>query len=164
MGDTTPGILARIRQNHAIEHASMHILSRRIPGLSLFAFSDWTGFTIVGHVSTTALSDAVSEGLLRLRGGEASLAIHPNCGTNLAVPLGVSGGLLAAALSLPRSWRFTRLLCVLLAGFSFGIRKPLSAAIQRYMTTPHNLMRARIISVTNLCPKGIPIHRVLLRA
>jgi len=164
MGNSTPGILGRIRQNHAIEHAAMHILAGSVPGLRLFAYSDWTGFLVFGKVETIALADAVREGLLRLRQGETYLAIHPHCGTNIAVPLGLSGGLLLAAASLPRAWRFTRLACVLLAGFTYGIRQPLSAAAQKYMTTSHDLARARVLAVTNINPRGTPIHRVLLRA
>ena len=75
-------ILQKIRQNHAIEHAAMHIIARRVPELFLVAHSDWAGFTVYGQVETPALIDAVAEGLHRLRDGEASLAIHQRCGTS----------------------------------------------------------------------------------
>src|SRR5260370_8869084 len=75
----------RIRQNHALEHATITVLSGMVPDLSISARSSSTGFIIFGNVDLGLLRRALAEALRRLQAGEARLAIHPNCGTNLAV-------------------------------------------------------------------------------
>jgi hypothetical protein len=75
----------RTRQHHAIEHATLHMLAARIPQQNFAGYSDPLGFTIYGDVDEETLRRAVGDALLRLQAGESSLAIHPNCGTNLVV-------------------------------------------------------------------------------
>lgn len=157
-----PSVLLMIRQHHAIEHATMHILAQRNPQLHLLAHADWAGFTIYGKVNTEAVIEAVTEGLLRLRQGESSLAIHPRCGTNLAVPLGISGGLLLTAMSMPKEWRFTRFTLAMLAGITLAARKPISLAVQRYVTTTSDVHDVRVRAIQHYHQHGIPIHRILL--
>jgi hypothetical protein len=157
-----PSALLMIRRNHAIEHATMHILARRNPQLRLMAHSDWNGFSIYGEVDTEAVIEAVKEGLLRLRQGESNLAIHPRCGTNLAVPIGISGGLLLTAMSLPNAWRVTRFTLALLAGITFAFRKPLSLAVQRQVTTTCDVQGVRVHAIQHYKRQGIQVHRVLL--
>jgi hypothetical protein len=163
MAEPHPSILLMIRQNHAVEHATMHILSRRNPQLRLLAHSDWNGFTIYGEVETEAVIEAATEGLLRLQQGENSLAIHPRCGTNLAVPIGICGGLLLAAYSLPWEWRFTRFSLAILAGIAFAMRKPVSLAVQRHITTTSQVHAIRVRAIQHVKRQGIPVHRVLLQ-
>ena len=76
--------ITRVRRNHGLEHATIHLLSRRIPHLSLVGRSDWNGFTLYGSVETEEVKQAAYEALHRLRQGEANLAVHPRCGTMLA--------------------------------------------------------------------------------
>lgn len=78
-------LVRHTRQHHAIEHATIHLLTQAFPQQHFSGYSDPLGFTIYGEVSEEALRRAVSDALLRLQGGEKRLAIHPNCGTNLAV-------------------------------------------------------------------------------
>jgi hypothetical protein len=75
----------RIRQNHALEHATITILSGMVSTLNVSARSSSDGFVIFGDVDLGLLRRALDEALTRLKAGEAELAIHPNCGTNLAV-------------------------------------------------------------------------------
>jgi hypothetical protein len=60
-------ILQRLRQNHTLEHATIHLLARRARGVRLLGRSDWNGFTIYGNVETDDVVDAVTEGLTRGR-------------------------------------------------------------------------------------------------
>jgi hypothetical protein len=85
----------RTRQHHAIEHATLHLLASRIPGRRMAGYSDAGGFTIFGDLPLEQVRRAVSDALLHLQAGESSLAIHPNCGTNLAVT-----GIMATAAAL----------------------------------------------------------------
>lgn len=73
----------RVRQHHAIEHATIHLLSERFSHQRFTGYSDPFGFTIHGDVDEFALRRTVSDALLRLQTGESELARHPNCGTNI---------------------------------------------------------------------------------
>ncbi|MGH2509076.1 MAG: DUF6391 domain-containing protein, partial [Ktedonobacteraceae bacterium] len=75
----------RVRQNHALEHATITIFSTLVPNLRVSARSTSRGFTVFGDVDLSQLRRALDEALHRLQAGEADLAIHPNCGTNLVV-------------------------------------------------------------------------------
>lgn len=151
----------RIRQNHALEHATMHVLGE-LPGpLRLMGRSDWNGFTLYGEVDTPDVLRAAVEAVARLRGGERRLAVHPNCGTNLAV-----GGVLAStaayttAISLhgPRLERAALVVMVMLG--AFAVARPLGLAVQQYITTTCILDGVRI-RVMRREPKGkLVVHRV----
>ena len=64
-------------------------------------YSDPGGFTLLGDIPVEQARRAVSDALLHLQAGESSLAIHPNCGTNLAVTgvLTTAAALLGSRLS-----------------------------------------------------------------
>src|SRR6266700_5953466 len=79
----------RVRRNHALEHATITILSGMVPNLTVSARSFSNGFVIFGDVDLGLLRRALDEALSRLQAGEAELAIHPNCGTNLVVGMSV---------------------------------------------------------------------------
>ena len=136
----------RIRQNHALEHATITILSRLIPTLSVSARSSSEGFIIFGDVDLGLLRQALDEALRRLQDGEAELAIHPNCGTNLAV--GVSlitiGTLLGMASSQTRT-RVTTAAVSSLAGWMAA--RPLGEYVQRHFTTLPDLTGVRVTDI-----------------
>lgn len=76
-------LIYRTRQHHAIEHATLQVMSKRAPGQSLSGYSDPFGFTIFGNTDEETVRRGVGDALMRLQAGETALAIHPNCGTNL---------------------------------------------------------------------------------
>ena len=76
-------LVSRIRRNHALEHATIHLLSARFPKAVFLGRSDVGGFSLLADVTGEAVSMAAHEALARLRGGDHRLALHPNCGTNL---------------------------------------------------------------------------------
>jgi hypothetical protein len=82
---TVKDAVRRTRQHHAIEHATLHLLAARLPGRRMAGYSDPGGFTLLGDIPIEQARRAVSDALLHLQAGESGLAIHPNCGTNLAV-------------------------------------------------------------------------------
>jgi hypothetical protein len=92
---TVKDAVRRTRQHHAIEHATLHLLASRLPGRRMAGYSDAGGFTIFGDVPSDQVRRAVSDAMLHLQAGESGLAIHPNCGTNLAVT-----GIMATAAAL----------------------------------------------------------------
>ncbi len=80
------------RWNHAIEHATIHILSRMTPFTSMAGRSNSRGFYIYGDIPTDTVRQAVDEAIQRLRAGERHLALHPNCGTNMLASATLAAG------------------------------------------------------------------------
>lgn len=136
----------RVRQNHALEHATVTILTNDLPGLSVSARSNRHGFTIFADLDTALVRRAADEAMERLRAGETELAIHPNCGTNLAV--GMSLALMGSLYSLTAMRQRTRLATALgSAVASFMVARPLGTLAQKYLTTQPNLNDLRIVDV-----------------
>lgn len=124
----------RVRRNHALEHAAITIISERHPRVLLRGRSTGRGFYIFGDVPTEELRSAVDEALARLRGGEAELAIHPRCGTNLAIASILSGLSAAAASQLrPRQNRWSY--AVLAAMAALFVSPSIGFEAQRHVTT-----------------------------
>lgn len=136
----------RIRQNHALEHATITILSGMLPELSVSARSSSDGFIIFGDVDLGILRRALNEALHRLQAGEAELAIHPNCGTNLAVGVSVVtiGTLLAFAASQTRT-RLATAAASSIAGWAAA--RPLGEYVQRHFTTLPDLRGVRVTEI-----------------
>lgn len=138
--------IATVRRHHAIEHATVTILTEHDPSLRLIGRSDTTGFYIYGEVEQAALNKAAQRALARLQGGESALAIHPRCGTNLVV-----AGLLtavAAAFALGRKPRLNKLPNAILATtVAAFLAQPLGMMAQERVTTSSDVLGARIASI-----------------
>lgn len=154
-------LLAAIRRNHALEHATVNILSGKYLDLSLVGRSDWAGFTLYGPVSTDDAVSAVAEGLRRLRSGERELAVHERCGTNLATGVILAGLASRAALG---GKRRTALEKAMRLGLGLGavlvLAQPLGLAIQRRWTTSPDLAGLRVTSIERRERGGLVIHRI----
>lgn len=136
----------RVRQNHALEHATVTILTNELPGLSVSARSNTRGFMIFADLDPIIVRRAADEAMERLLAGEANLAIHPNCGTNLAV--GMSLALVGSLWSLTAMRQRTRLATAVGSAFaSFLVARPLGALAQKYLTTQPDLNDIRIVDV-----------------
>lgn len=149
----------RIRQNHALEHATVTILSGMIPNLRVSARSSPRGFVIFGSVDIEKVKVAAQEALERLQAGEVELAIHPNCGTNVAVgiSLAVTGWLFILTLLRSRLRFLISLVGTLGAALA---ARPLGAVVQRHVTTLPDLRRVRITNVARRLYLGFAIVEV----
>src|SRR6266700_1397072 len=74
-----------VKQNHALEHATIVLLSRKFPEVRLSGISFAAGFFVFGDIPTEAIIPTAEEALNLLRTTHPELAIHERCGTNLAV-------------------------------------------------------------------------------
>jgi len=158
--------LLRLRRNHALEHATIHLLSARVPRTLLIGRSDARGFYLAGEVATEALQQTVHQALARLRAGEAGLAVHPNCGTNLMTGaiLAGSASFLVAGLTRRRRWSDWLdqwPVALLAAALSLVAAQPLGTALQRRVTTAAQPGGLRILSVRRLRARTPTLHRVL---
>lgn len=157
---------SRVRRNHGLEHATIHVLSERYPNTTFIGRSDGRGFYIYGQVATEVVRVAVDEALDRLRNGEHSLAIHPTCGTNLVI-----AGILAATASFlslggtkDEGWRerLKRLPTAIAATtLALFFAQPIGRAAQQYLTTESNPGSLEIVAIHPI--RGIRgnVHRIL---
>jgi hypothetical protein len=158
--------LLRIRRNHALEHATIHLLSARVPRTVLIGRSDARGFYLAGEVSSEALQHVVHQALVRLQSGESGLAVHPNCGTNLMTGaiLAGSASFLAAAMMRRRrrsDWLEQWPAALVAAALGLLVAQPLGTSIQRRVTTAAQPGELRILSVRRLRASAPTLHRVL---
>lgn len=153
----------RIRQNHALEHATVTILTRQRPDLSVSARSNSRGFTIFAGLEPALVRDCCEEALARLQRGEAHLAIHRNCGTNLAV--GTSVAMAGSLFGLTALRTRTRVMSAVLSSVA-GIvaARPVGMLVQRHVTTLPDVADVRIVSVHSRRLWGRRVVEVLTAA
>lgn len=155
----------RLRQHHAIEHATISLLARRMPGIQVVARSDLQGFTVFGAVETAMLRSVAEEALRRLQAGETELALHPNCGTNL-VTAGILSGIAALAAGSGRSRSFWDRLPAAILGATVALMAaaPVGRWLQANVTTSGAVAGLRISEVVRLADGPVPRHRVVIGA
>ncbi len=148
-----------VKQNHALEHATIVLLSRHFPEVRLAGISFAAGFFVFGEVPTEAILPAASEALNLLRTTSPELAIHERCGTNLAVTSILTG---AAAMAVARLRRpYNSLNNVIMATtVALILARPLGLTVQRYVTTqtPNSSMLISGVRLLNFF--GTPAHFV----
>jgi hypothetical protein len=142
-------IIRRTRRNHALEHATIHMLTRRMGRLAMSGRSTDGGFVLFGAVDTSDVEEAAEEALRRMQKGEQSLALHPNCGTNLVTAgtlttLAGVVGLRSGRTLTPDRLTWTMLLMVL----SIIVSQPLGMSLQKHITTKGEPGNLEIVGVT----------------
>jgi hypothetical protein len=160
---TLADIIQATRQNHALEHATMHMLTRHNPYVRLVGRSTMSGFYIYGPLDTQDVAAAASEALARLQQGEAHLAVHPRCGTNLVVTSVLAGtAAYAATMGRPRS-RLDRLpLALIGATLAAIVAQPVAHRVQEVVTTTPVVDGLYIDSVTRQERGAVIVHRVAI--
>jgi hypothetical protein len=162
--------IRRTRRNHGLEHATITVLSRSRYRLS--GRSTDSGFVLLGDVPTSAVEAAAAEALRRMRAGEHGLAVHPNCGTNLATT-----GLLTSLVGViglggaSRRDSFNRLPLVMIAMMLTVLyAQPLGMALQKHFTTDGDPGDLEILGITRrevrlpFADEPLTIHRVVTRS
>jgi hypothetical protein len=159
-----PRLMARrLRQHHGIEHATVTLLSRRLPGTFIAARSDLRGFIVYGDVDVPTLQVAVAEAMGRLQRGERGLAVHQNCGTNLVVS-GLMSGSAAWLLSSGRKRPWWERLsgAVLGATLALLVAPPIARWAQENITTSPDVVDLRVGDVVRLNGGPVTRHRVVI--
>lgn len=157
----------RVRRNHALEHATLRVLAETHGIKTLSGYSDIGGFWIMGEVDSDQLKEAADIALARLRGGDADLAIHPQCGTNYVVAGMLAGtaawlGLLGTGGNLGRRIkRWPRV--VSLATVALIMGRPLGPLAQKYVTTDAKIGDLQVVDITRYQRDRSVVHRVHTR-
>jgi len=150
------------RRNHALEHATLHMLARTYKG-TMAGHSNPTGFFLLGDFSTPDVWAAATEALERLREGESGLAIHAGCGTNMATTALLSATLGWSVLRGAKSTLTKFLLLPIAVAFAvIGVllARPLGPWLQKYVTTEANMGHMQIVDIIPI-RKGV--HRVITK-
>ncbi|MBE0415109.1 MAG: hypothetical protein IBX36_01010 [Dehalococcoidia bacterium] len=153
-------LITALRQNHALEHATVSLLTRKV-GLNVRMVGRTTidGFYIYGNVPTEAIQEAAAEGLACLQRGESELAVSPFCGTNIVVA-GMMAGI-ASLIALGGKDRRGRLpLAILAATWAIIASQPVGRAVQRYLTTSSSLSDVTIKRITRRSVGTRILHKI----
>jgi hypothetical protein len=155
-------LILETRRNHALEHATLHVLARTHK-ISMAGHSNPTGFFLLGDLQLEDIANASTEAMKRLKAGESGLAVHEGCGTNLATTVALAGTFAWAPLRGARSTRWRLLLiplAVAFAAFGYWLSKPLGPWLQKYITTEADLGDMQITDI-RFVRKGV--HRIITK-
>ncbi len=150
------------RRNHALEHATLHMLARG-HRIRMAGHSNPTGFFLLGDLPTQDVWIAATEALERLREGESELAIHEGCGTNLATNALFGATFSWFALRGTKSNAMRILLIPIAVVFGVVgvlIARPLGPKLQRYVTTEADMGNMQIVDIIHI-RNGV--HRIITR-
>lgn len=155
----------RIRRNHGLEHATIHVLTAQ-KRRSMAGYSDINGFWILGDLGADEVLSAANEALHRMKNGEPELAVHPGCGTNY-VTAGLLAGL-AAFVSFfgARNWRdsLARLpMAIALITGAVIFSQPVGMKLQAEVTTNGQVGDLKVVSVKKVRDRPTVLHRVETR-
>ena len=154
------------RRNHALEHATLHVLAVKYPHQPMAGHSNPTGFFVLGDLPIEDVRSAVSEAWTRLRAGESELAIHPGCGTNIATTALLAGTLAWLTMRSAKSTlgRIIRIpFAILFALLGALISRPLGPIIQQRITTDADLGNLQIVDVRLSSHGRLTAHRIITR-
>ncbi len=163
--------ISRIRRNHGLEHATIHVLSEKHKNFSAQGHSNHTGFNlnIYGDISEEDVIMAVEEAYGRMQKGEHSLAVHPNCGTVLVTTATLATVAAQATFAIEHKRQrkntlsfhalFNALPSAILAVLvALIISKPVGIYLQSKYTVQGDLEEMKLLSIRQVQPS--PITRI----
>ena len=152
-------VIAHIRKNHAMEHATIHVLTEALPNVSFGGWSFVKGFWILGKAELQDVQKAAEMAYARLNNGERKLAVHPNCGTNVAM-IGLCTAAAAMLTTLGTDedesgmTKFSAFTTAGMIGALAG--KPLGPKVQEKITTDADVSSLSIVSISCSSFRGTP--------
>ena len=155
-------LILETRRNHALEHATLHILARTYK-TSMAGHSNPTGFYLLGDIKTEDVKTATNEAFERLNSGDSELAVHEGCGTNLVAAAVLPATFAWVPLRGARStfWRVWLIpIAILSALFGYFLSKPLGPWLQKHITTEADLGNMQIVDIV-FVRQGL--HRIITK-
>lgn len=158
-------LVSRIRRNHGLEHATLHVLANRHPGVKMGGYSDFKGFWLVTNLTQEQVTEGAREALQRLKAGDHNLAVHPNCGTNFATAgslAGLAGVFGMVGVGGRKRDKIERLpMVATLATIALILAQPLGLTVQKHFTTSGEPGNLEIVHVTPVNRGRITSYRIL---
>ncbi|MCA9919112.1 MAG: hypothetical protein KC445_14220 [Anaerolineales bacterium] len=161
-------LISRVRRNHGLEHATIHVLSEKHKNFSAQGNSNHKGFSlnIYGDVSEDDVANAVQEAYGRMKKGEHHLAVHPNCGTVLltTATMATLAAQLSFAIEQRRQKQQAMSLTVLLGALptailavvvSLIISRPIGVQLQAKYTVEGDLQDMELQSIRPVQPSPV---------
>ena len=141
----------RLRRNHALEHATINLLTQQYAEAYIVGFSRVLGFTLYTNLATADVVTAVTEALRRLKAGQHELAIHSNCGTGLIATAGLTTLGTLVSLGSPRMTLRQRIerfpTAVLINAVLILLARLLGVWLQTHVTVDPHIAAAELASV-----------------
>lgn len=160
--------ISRIRRNHGLEHATIHVLTEKHKQFSAQGNSDHRGFSlnVYGDVGEDDVRAAVQEAHTRMKNGEHHLAVHPNCGTVLLTTATMATLSAQAVLSVeqrrqrgavnPFAILFNALpMAILMVVLSLIVSRPVGLHLQAKYTTQGDLEGLEVVDVQRVAPSFV---------
>lgn len=146
--------LDAVRRNHAIEHGTVAVMFGRRGPQRLAGRAAGDGFYIIGKVDPELLRSCAEEALRRLQRGEATLAVSPMCGTNLAVTGAMTAAATMASVARNRARplrdRFGSAFTA--ATIAALLAQPVGRLVQEYITTRADVEAVELVDVRVFAP------------
>ena len=147
-----------IRRNHAIEHATVSILTEQKGKSAVLGFAIPSGFIIYSKSNKDEIVSAANHGLKLMKSGISDISISQFCGTNLVVAAlltGVSTVLLGKILG-----KKSKNILNITNGFLLSalLSKPIGRIVQKYVTTDPNVKNIQIENSRSLKVGTFYIH------
>ncbi len=159
--------LSRIRRNHGLEHATIHVMSEKFKNFSAQGNSDHKGFNlnIYGEIKEEDVFNCVEEAFDRMKSGEHHLAVHPNCGTVLLTTATMATLAAQIAFTFEQKRRKSSLTpalflnalptAVLLVVLSLLISKPIGVQLQAKYTVEGDLKDMQLLRMRKVSPNPV---------
>jgi hypothetical protein len=156
-------LVGTVRRNHALEHATIAVLLRRIGhDIRMVGRATRDGYYLYADVPTEMLEDCTNEALQRLKNGEGYLAVSSLCGTNLAVAGALAGVASMVTMGSGTGRRSDKLPSVILASMMAVVAaQPVGRLVQRYLTTSPDLADTEIVGIKVGGRGGAKFHKVV---
>lgn len=161
-------LLDRVRRNHALEHATINVLTQRHKGFSAQGNSTPRGFhlNIYGPMDEDKVAAAVEEAYARLQKGEEKLALHPSCGTVLLTTATMATLAAQATFGLERRRQGRTLynpavilgalpMAILAVTIALIASRPVGMTLQRQYTVDPHLGDLRVTSIRQVKPSWV---------
>ena len=142
-----------VRRNHALEHGTVAVLLARHGPMRIAGRASGNGFLILGDVETEELTASAEEALRRMQAGQASLAVSPLCGTNIAVAGFAAAAAATAVLSgtgRPQS-RLPNAFAAAVLGVIAA--QPIGRLVQQHLTTRPDLEDVEVVGTKTIVGK-----------
>ncbi|MFA7297752.1 MAG: DUF6391 domain-containing protein [Dehalococcoidia bacterium] len=146
-----------LRRNHALEHATVAVLLAKHGPMRVAGRASLNGFLLYGDVDTEEITACAQEALRRLRAGEASLAVSPHCGTNIAVAGALAAAAATATVALGRpQGRFANAFMAAMLGVVAA--QPLGHLVQEHLTTSPRLGPLEVVETREIAGNLRKVH------